>query len=170
MDVYHTSTQWCGLSANLECMSEMCCTRLAEYTGRKNCHFGTIAQFCRAVSSQLRHVSTIGKKLLNIDTSSIRPHNMVNFGLLTAEICWRVWGTPANFNGFRALAALLYSTLVVGVTASAKLCGVEQRAPALLRPRLVGKGLAVPSARTSPCLGPSDLAASTQKHTFPYME
>jgi len=25
----------CGLSANLECMSEMCCTRLAENTGRK---------------------------------------------------------------------------------------------------------------------------------------
>jgi len=30
---------------------------------------------------------------------------MVNFGLLTAEICWRVWGTPANFNGFHVLAA-----------------------------------------------------------------
>jgi len=29
---------------------------------------------------------------------------MVNFGLLTAEIRWRVWGTPANFNGFRVLA------------------------------------------------------------------
>jgi len=39
----------------------------------------------------------------------------VNFGLLTAEICWRVWGTPANFNGFRVLAALLHGTLVVGV-------------------------------------------------------
>jgi len=26
---------WCGLSANLKCMSEMCCTRLAENTGRK---------------------------------------------------------------------------------------------------------------------------------------
>ena len=26
---------WCGLSANLECMSEMCCTRLAENTGCK---------------------------------------------------------------------------------------------------------------------------------------
>jgi len=50
---------------------------------------------------------------------------MVNFGLLTAEICWRVWGTPANFNGFHVLAALLHDTLVVGVT---KLCGVEQRA------------------------------------------
>jgi len=28
---------------------------------------------------------------------------MVNFGLLTAEICWRDWGTPANFNGFARL-------------------------------------------------------------------
>jgi len=54
------------------------------------------------------------KNLLNIDTSSTCPHNMVNFGLLTAEICWRVWGTPANFNGFRVLAALLHGTLVAG--------------------------------------------------------
>jgi len=38
---------------------------------------------------------------------------MMNFGLLTAKICWRVWGTPANFNGFRVLAALLHGTLVV---------------------------------------------------------
>jgi len=30
-------------------------------------------QHCRAVSTQLRHVSTIGKKLLNIDTSSTCP-------------------------------------------------------------------------------------------------
>ena len=30
---FHT---WCCLSANLECMSEMCCTRLAESTARKN--------------------------------------------------------------------------------------------------------------------------------------
>jgi len=45
-----------------------------------------------------------------------RPHNMVNFGLLTAEICWRVSGTPANFNGFRVLAALLHGTLVLGVS------------------------------------------------------
>jgi len=37
--------------------------------------------------------------------------NMVNFGPLTAEIGSGVWGTPANFNGFRVLAALLYGTL-----------------------------------------------------------
>ena len=45
--------------------------------------------------------------MLNSNTSSTCPENMVNFGLLTAEILWRVWGTPANFNGFRLLAALL---------------------------------------------------------------
>ena len=52
---------------------------------------------------------------------------MVNFGPLAAEIRWRVWGTPARFNGFRVLAALLRGTLVY--YASAKLGGVEQRAP-----------------------------------------
>jgi len=31
-------------------------------------------------------------------------------GLLTAEICWRVWGIPANFNGFLVLTALLHDT------------------------------------------------------------
>jgi len=97
-------------------MSEMCCTRLAENTDAKNRHFGTIAQVCRAVSSQLRHVSTIGKNLLNADTSLTCPHNMVNVGLLTAEICWRVWGSPANFNGFHVLAALLHGTVVAGVS------------------------------------------------------
>jgi len=98
----------------------MCCMWLARNTGRKNRHFGTIAQLCRAVSSELRHVSTIGKNL-NSNTSSTCPDNKVNFGLLMAEICWRVWGTPANFNGFRVLAALLHGTLVVGVSQTAAL-------------------------------------------------
>jgi len=55
------------------------------------------------------------------------PHNMVKFGLLTAEICLRVWGTPANFNGFRVLATLLHGTLVVDVSQTLQL--IEQRAP-----------------------------------------
>jgi len=66
---------------------------------RKNRHLRTIAQLCRAVSSQLRHVSTIGKKMLNSNTSSKCPYNIENFGPLN-EICSGVWGTPANFNGF----------------------------------------------------------------------
>jgi len=41
---------------------------------------------------------------------------MVNFGPLTAEICSGVWGTPANFNGFRVLPSLLTAatSLTVG--------------------------------------------------------
>jgi len=69
---------------------------------------GTIAQLPRAISSQLGHVSTIGKNLLSSNTASTCPYNMVNFGLLVAEILSLVWGTPVNFNGFRVLAALLH--------------------------------------------------------------
>jgi len=64
-------------------------------------HHEDIVQLCRATSSAM---------------SPPHGHNMVNFGVLAAEICWRVCGTPANFNGFRVLAALLHSTLVVGVS------------------------------------------------------
>jgi len=85
--------------------------RLAENTGRKkvakNRHLGTIAQLCQAISLQLKHVSTIRKNLLSSNMSS-RCSQMLNFGLLAAEISPVVWGTPANFNGFRVLAALLH--------------------------------------------------------------
>ena len=40
----------------------------------------------RAISSQLRRLSTIGKKLVKQQYLFHMPHNMVNFGLLTAEI------------------------------------------------------------------------------------
>jgi len=66
------------------------------------------------------------KKLLNSNISHTLPHNIVNFGPLTAEIRSGFWGTPANFNGFRVLAALLHGTQVVDVSQT---CGVEQRAP-----------------------------------------
>jgi len=56
------------------------------------------------------------KKFLSSRISSTCLHNMVNFSPVAAEIISLVWGTPANFNGFRLLAALLHSTLVVGVS------------------------------------------------------
>jgi len=56
------------------------------------------------------------KKLLNSNISPTCPYNMANFGLLVAKICWRVWGTAANFNGFRVLAAILHDSQVVGVS------------------------------------------------------
>jgi len=41
---------------------------------------------------------------------------MMNFGPLTAEIDWRVWGNPSYFNEYRVLAALLHGSQVVGVS------------------------------------------------------
>jgi len=41
---------------------------------------------------------------------------MVTFGLLAAEIDLVVLGTPANFNGFLDLAALLHGSQVVSVS------------------------------------------------------
>jgi len=73
LSLFHTR---CGLCANLDCGSGMCCTWLAANIGHKRRHiFCTIAQFCRVMSSHLRHV-------LSSDTSFTCPHNMVNFGLL----------------------------------------------------------------------------------------
>jgi len=45
------------------------------------------------------------KNSLSSSISSRCPHNTVNFGKLAAEIGPVVWGTPANFNRFRVMAA-----------------------------------------------------------------
>jgi len=105
LDVYHTSTHGvaCGLSANLKCSLKRGARSLLEMQDPKNRHLGTVTQLCRAISSQLRHVSrlsTIGKNWLSSNISCTCPHNMVNFGPLVAEISSVVWGTRANFNGF----------------------------------------------------------------------
>jgi len=57
------------------------------------------------------------KNLLSSNISSTCPHhNMVNFGLLAAEIVSWIWGTPATFNGFRVMAALLHGSQVVSIS------------------------------------------------------
>jgi len=55
------------------------------------------------------------KKILSSNMSSRYSHNMMNIGSLTAEIDWRVWGTPSYFSGYRVLAALLHGSQVVDV-------------------------------------------------------
>jgi len=70
------------------------------------------------------HIDNWKKNLLSSNISSTCPYNMVNFGVLAAEIVSLVWGTPANFSGFRVLAALLHSTPVLGISQTF----VEQRA------------------------------------------
>jgi len=95
----------------------MCRKQLAENTGRKKppfWHHCTTLSGC--IFATKACINNRGKNLLNTDTSSTCSHDMVNFGVVTAEICWRVWGTPANFDGFRALAALLHGSLVLGIS------------------------------------------------------
>ena len=93
----------------------MCCWRLAGNAGRKNDaknrHLCTIAHVCRAISSQLKHVSTIGEKNLSSNISSTCPYNMVNFGLLAAEIISLVWGTQLISTGFASWQRYCIATL-----------------------------------------------------------
>jgi len=76
-------------------------------------HCTTLSGYIFATKARINNRK---KNLLNSNVSPTCPHNMVNFSLLAAEICWRVWGTPAHFNRFCVLAALLHCTLVVGVS------------------------------------------------------
>jgi len=116
LDVYHTSTHGVApvriLDAGLKQWNVLHAARW-KYRMQKSPkirYLCTITQPCWAISLQLRHVSTIEKNLLNSNISPTCPYNTVNFGPLAAEIGSLVWGTPASFNGFRVLAALLHGT------------------------------------------------------------
>ena len=78
LDVCHTSTHDVALMQISDAGMKPA-ARGSLKTGRKkvakNHHLGTIAQLCRAISSQLRHVSTIGKNLLSSNMSYTCPHN-----------------------------------------------------------------------------------------------
>jgi len=93
---------------------------LAESTGRKNYarnrHQRTIAQFGLAISLKLRHILTIGKKLVK---QQYLLHMCPQYGELWHTSGWDPLAsscTTAHFSGFRILAALLHGTLVVGVS------------------------------------------------------
>jgi len=107
LDVCDTSTHC--LSANLGCRSEMCCTLLAENSGCKKspkiCYLRTIAQFCRAISLQLRHLLRIGKELVK---QQYLPHMFAQYGELRPTGGWDRSGSLGH--------PLLHGTLVVDVS------------------------------------------------------
>ena len=88
---------WCGLSTNLECRSEMCCTQLAVSSDVQEIQdakmtpkiaiCGPLHNFVRLYVRNEGVYRQSEKNLLNSNISSTRPHNVVNFGPLTAEIC-----------------------------------------------------------------------------------
>jgi len=65
MDVCDTSTHGMALVRNEDAGLKPAARgsrEMQDIKCRQNCHLGTIAQLCRAMSSQLMDVSTIGKK------------------------------------------------------------------------------------------------------------
>jgi len=86
---------------------------------------GHHAQLCRAISLQLRHVSTIGKKLSS-NISSTRSHNMVKFRPSSG---WDRSGSLGHPCKFQRVSHLGSVTARHSSNGRAKLCSVEQRAP-----------------------------------------
>jgi len=112
LDVYHTSTHGCGPSANLECGSETCCACLAGNAGPKNAKkspSGHHHTSLSAISSQLRHVLTIGKKLVKQQYLLHMSHSVVNYDPLAAVRLTSL-GHHCKFQHVRILAVLLHGT------------------------------------------------------------
>ena len=94
LDVYHTSTHGVAL--------------VRIYRTQKIAILAPSHKFVRLYLRIQGTYRQSKKNLLSSNMSSTCPHNTANFGPLAAEIVSLVWGTPANFNGFRVLAALLH--------------------------------------------------------------
>ena len=81
-----------------------------KYRMQKWCKKSPSAHHCTNLSDYIFATKARTDNLKNLLSSNIFhtcPYNMVNFGPLAAEIVSLVWGTPANFNGFRVFAVLL---------------------------------------------------------------
>jgi len=69
----------------------------------KNRHLGTIAQLCRAISSQLRHISTIGKKLVK---QQYLLHMSSQYGELRPTSSWDRSGSLGHHCKFQRVSRL----------------------------------------------------------------
>jgi len=106
----------------------MCCKRLD--TGckndAKNRHLSTIAQLCRTISLQLRHVSTIRKKLVK---QQYLLHMSQQYSELRPTSGWdrsASLGHPCKFQWVSHLGSVNARHSSSGRQSN---CGVEQRAP-----------------------------------------
>jgi len=77
-------------------------------------HLGTIAQICRAIFSQLRHVSTIGKNLLNnnISTTSLQ------YGELRPTSGWDRFVTLGHASKFQRVSRFGFVTAAASLNRS----------------------------------------------------
>jgi len=109
------------ISAAADWMSTMVRTK-ATQKWCKNRHLRTIAQLCRAISSQLRHVSTIGKKLIK---QQYLPHMSLQYDELQPNSGWDVFvslGHPSKFQRVSRLGSVTARhSIVVGISQIAAL-------------------------------------------------
>jgi len=90
---------WClfegkGGAARWKCMTQK---------SQKIRHLGTIAQLCRATSSQMRHVSTIGKKLVK---QQCLPHMASQYGELWPTNGWDLLASLGHPSKFQRISRL----------------------------------------------------------------
>jgi len=87
----------------------MCCTRLAENTGRKNSPSHSVVRLYLRIKA-FKVCKMFNRKKLTKQQYLL--HMSSQYGELrltiTAEVGWRVCGTSANFNEFRVLVWLLH--------------------------------------------------------------
>ena len=88
-------------------------------------HLGTVAQLCRAISSQLRHVSTIGKNV----RQQYLPHMSSQYGELRPTSSWDRFGCLGHPSKFQRVSRLGF------VTARHSSCGRQPNFVALNRGR-----------------------------------
>jgi len=95
----------------------MCCTWFAGNTGRKNDaknrHLRTIAQLCRIESSQLRHVSTIGKKFVK---EQYLLHMSPQYSKLRPTSGWDRFVSLGHPSKFHRLSRLSFVTAATSFT------------------------------------------------------
>ena len=93
------------------------CMRLARNTGCKNNakmrHLRTISQLCRAMSSQLRHVSTIGEKVV---MQQYLLHMSLQYGELQPTNGWNLLASLGHPNKFQRVSRFGFVTACLSLT------------------------------------------------------
>jgi len=117
LDVYHTSTHYVALvRISNACLKCAACGSLKTQDAKiakksPSAHSRTtLSGYLFATKAYIDN----RKKLLNRNISRTCSNNMVNFGPLTVEICWRVRGTPNKFQPVLRLGFVAVLTLLNG--------------------------------------------------------
>jgi len=82
--------------------------------GRQNRHLRTIAQLCRAVSLELKHVSTIGKKVVE---QQYVFHMSPQYGELQRINGWHQFGSLGHPSKFQRVSHLAFVTAATSLNA-----------------------------------------------------